>query len=296
MASSSTSQRTAGLAPEKMKKLLTFLLLALPAIAAGQTESTQPSKFEWFPVGGGFRSPDACPAEPRVLVGRLNVTRDTGKFQAARASIGYDFGLVQLEGRRADDGWQLGVFGSIDSIFTPDLPGDALVNTDYRIGVPLSWRYGAFSARARVYHQSSHLGDELILGGNAPHRINMSYQAVDALVAWEYGGGRAYGGASHVLTSSTDLYKGNGTQLGFDFVGSTSFLGMRPTGGIDVKWLEAADWRSGVNVKLGMMIGRFSPDRRGFTFFLEAYDGFAPFGQFFVEDVKYYGATLQFDF
>jgi hypothetical protein len=44
------------------------------------------------------------------------------------------------------------------------------------------------------------------------------------------------------------------------------------------------------------MFGRFSPDRRGFTIFLEAYDGFAPFGQFFVEDVKYYGATLQFDF
>jgi hypothetical protein len=278
-----------------MKKLLSLLLLTtLPAIAAAQTEAAP--KFEWFPVGGGFRSPVADPAEPRVYLGRLTVKRDADEFTAARAGIGYDLGLVQLQGRRPDDGWQLGVFGSIDSIFNLDLPGDALVNTDYRVGLPLSWRRGGFSARARVYHQSSHLGDELILGGNAPHRLNLSFQAADLLVAWQYGGWRAYGGASHVLTSSTDLYKGNGAQLGFDFVGSTSFFGMRPTGGVDVKWLEAADWRSGVNVKLGMMLGRFSPDRRGLTLFLEAYDGFAPFGQFFVEDVKYYGMTLQFDF
>jgi hypothetical protein len=280
-----------------MKKLLSLLLLlALPAIATAQTELLSPSRFEWFPVGGGFRSPVADPAEPRVFLSRLNVKRAAGEFHAARAGIGYEFGALGWQGERPDDGFQLGVFGSIDSLFNLDLPGDALVNTDYRLGLPLSWRRGAFSARARVYHQSSHLGDELILGGNAPHRINMSFQAADLLVAWQYGGWRAYGGASRVLTSSTELYKGNGAQLGFDFVGSSSFLGMRPTGGIDVKWLEAADWRSGVNVKLGMMLGRFSPDRRGFTLFLEAYDGFAPFGQFFVEDVKYYGATLQFDF
>jgi opacity protein-like surface antigen len=281
-----------------MKKLLILLLLALPAIAAAQTESTQPSKLEWFPVGGGFRSPVADPAEPRVLVGRLNVTRDTGKFQAARASIGYDFGLMQLEGRRADDGWQLGVFGSIDSIFNLDLPGDALVNTDYRIGIPLSWRRGAFSARARVYHQSSHLGDELILGGNAPPRISLSYQAIDALAALQYGGWRVYGGGGYAFTSSTPIYDKTGSaQLGFDYVGTRSWLlGMRLTGGVDIKWLEAADWRSGTSVKVGTMLGRYSPDRRGLTFFLEYYDGFSPFGQFFVQDVKYYGGTLQFDF
>jgi hypothetical protein len=281
-----------------MKKLLTLLLLAaLPAIAAAQTESKPASRYEWFPVGGGFRSPVADPAEPRVFVSRLNVKRDAGEFSAARAGIGYDLGLVQLQGARADDGWRLGVFGSIDSLFNLDLPGDALVNTDYRIGLPLSWRRGAFSARARVLHQSSHLGDELILGGNAPHRIDLSYQAIDALAAWEYGGWRVYGGGTYVFTSSTPLYDKTGAgQLGFDYVGSTSLLGMRLTGGVDVKWLEAADWRSGTSVKIGAMVGRFSPDRRGFTIMLEAYDGFAPFGQFFVEDVKYRGVTLQFDF
>jgi hypothetical protein len=281
-----------------MKRLiLLLLLLALaPSIATAQTDSYLP-RYEWFPVGGGFRSLVADPIEPRVFLSRLNVKRDAGAFQAARAGIGYDLGLLRLAEQRPDEGWQLGVFGSIDSFFNLDLPADALVNTDYRIGLPLSWRTGAFSARVRVLHQSSHLGDELILGGNAPHRINLSFQAVDGLAAVEYGGWRVYGGGSHVLTSSTDLYTGNGAQLGFDFVGSSSvLLGMRLTGGIDMKWLEAADWRSGTNAKVGLMMGRFSPDRRGFTLFFESYNGFAPFGQFFVEKVKYYGVTGQFDF
>mgnify|MGYP003897547139 CR=1 FL=1 len=54
--------------------------------------------------------------------------------------------------------------------------------------------------------------------GNAPRRIDLSYQAIDALVAWQYGGWRVYGGGSHIFTSSTDLYDGNAAQLGFDFV------------------------------------------------------------------------------
>jgi hypothetical protein len=276
-----------------MPRLVAAFFLFLAAASA-----VADSKYDWFPVGGGFRSPVADPAEPRVYVGRYNVKRGAGEFSAAKAGIGYDFGVVQLQGARSDDGWRLGVFGSIDSIFNLDLPGDALVNTDYRIGLPLSWRRGNLSARARVYHQSSHLGDELILGGNAPRRLNLSFQAVDALAAWQYAGWRLYGGGGYAFTSSAPLYDKTGSaQLGFDYVASSSWLlGMRLTGGVDVKWLEAADWRSGTSVKIGTMVGRYSPDRRGFTVFLEYYDGFAPFGQFFVEDVKYYGATLQFDF
>jgi hypothetical protein len=285
MAWCSTSLKTAGLA----------LILSLAApLAAAQSEAW---RYEWFPVGGGFRSPVADPAEPRVAMSRLNVKREAGEFQGARANIGYDLGLLELQGPRADDGWRLGLFGSIDSLFNLDLPGDALVNTDYRVGLPLSWRRGSFSARTRLYHQSSHLGDELILGGNAPRRINMSYEAVDALAAWEYGGWRVYGGGGYAFSSSTELYKGGSAQVGFDFVGSQSvLLGMRLTAGVDVKWLEATDWRSGTSVKVGTMVGRFSPDRRGFTFYVEGYDGFAPFGQFFTEDLKYYGVGLQFDF
>jgi hypothetical protein len=277
-----------------MRDLLAMLCLAtLPLTAAAQS----PHGYELFPHDDPFRSPIADPTEPRAALSRLEVRRPGGEFRAATAAIGYDFGLLRRHGPNPDDGWQLSVFGSVDSVFNLDLPGDALMNSDYRFGFPVTWRSGRFSMRARLYHQSSHLGDELILGGNAPRRIALSFETADFLVAWGYAGLRVYGGAGHVLRSSHESYDGTGLHAGFDYVSSTPVLfGQRLTAGLDVKWIQQVDWHSGVSAKAGIKFGRQSLERRGLTLLIEAYDGFAPFGQFFVEEWRYRGASLQFDF
>jgi hypothetical protein len=276
-----------------MRLLVLLLWLAAAPLAAAAPPA---HGYEWFPRVTPFRAPIADPAQPRVFMSRLDVKRAAGDFSAARVGLGADFGLLQRRNASAEDGWQLSVFGSIDSLFNLDLPGDALVNTDYRVGIPLTWRGGPVSARARVYHQSSHLGDELILGGNAPRRVDLSFEAADLLVAWERSGFRLYGGASHTLSTSTDTYKGGTIQVGADYVGPPVVFGQRLTAGLDVKWLEPADGRSGVSAKAGIKVGGPAPERGGLTLLVEAYDGFAPFGQFFVEDFRYRGVTLQFDF
>jgi hypothetical protein len=58
----------------------------------------------------------------------------------------------------------------------------------------------------------------------------------------------------------------------------------------------AIDWDAGVSAKVGLEFGRPRPERRGLTVLAEAYDGFAPFGQFTSREVRYYGVGLQFDF
>jgi hypothetical protein len=271
-----------------MRRLLAILCLAAAPLPGG----AQTHDYELFPHDAPFRSPVADPAEPRVFLSRLEVKRDAGDFSAVLIGLGTDFGLLRRRGATPDDGWQLSVFGSIQSLFNLDLAGDALVNTDYRIGLPLTWRNGPFSTRVRVFHQSSHLGDELILGGNAPRRVDLSFEAADLLIAWERSGWRVYGGASRTLSTSTETYKGGGVHAGVDYVGATGSFGQRLTAGLDVKWIEPADWRSGVSAKAGVKLGR----QRGVTLLLEAYEGLAPFGQFFVEDFSYRGAALQFDF
>jgi uncharacterized protein DUF1207 len=274
------------------------LIIALLCLAAVPVSGVAQPKhdYEFFPHDATFRSPVADPAEPRVFMSRFEVKRAADAFSAAFLGVGYDFGLLRRTSATPDYGWQLSLFGSADSLFNLDLPGDALVNTDFRIGFPLTWRNGAFSTRVRLYHQSSHLGDELILGGNAPQRLDLSFEAIDLLVAWERAGVRLYGGASHVLRTSTDAYDGSEVHAGIDYVGTPLLFGQRPTAGLDVKWLEAADWRSGVSAKAGIMVGRHTLERRGLTLLLEFYEGFAPFGQFFLEDIRYRGVTLQFDF
>lgn len=257
----------------------------------------QPARgFELLPHDTPFRSPLADPAEPRLFLSGLRVRRPAGEFGAAFLGVGHDFGLLRRSSANPDHGWQLSIFGSADSLFNMDLPGDALVNTDYRIGFPLTWSNAPVSARVRLYHQSSHLGDELILGGNAPQRLDMSFEATDVLLAWERTRWRLYGGASHVLRTRLESYKGSTLHAGFDYVGPPAYLGLRTTMGLDVKWLEATGWRAGVSAKAGLKLGRESLERRGVTLLVELYDGFAPFGQFFAEDWRYYGARLQFDF
>ena len=275
-----------------------LILCVLPLTAAAQ----MPHDYQYFPRDETFRGLLADPAEPRVFMSRLRVKRDAGDgsaaaFSAAFLGVGFDFGLLRRSGAAHGEGWQLGVFGSADSLFNLDLPGDALMNTDYRFGVPLSWRQAAWSLRARLYHQSSHLGDELIMGGNAPRRVDLSFEAADLLGAWEHGGLRIYGGASQVLRTRTPAYDDGGLHAGFDYVGAPLlFFAGRPVAGLDVKWLEAVEWGSGVSAKAGVRFGGHGARQRALTLLLEAYEGFAPFGQFFVEDLRYYGATLQFEF
>jgi hypothetical protein len=270
-------------------------LLAIPLLAA-LSLSAAAQEYEIFPPGHVFRALLADPEEPRIFASRLNVRRNADKFDAALVGVGYDFGLLRRRSDIPGYGWQLSVFASIDSLFNLDLPGDALVNTDYRVGLPLTWRNDAVSMRARVLHQSSHLGDELILGGNAPRRMDLSFEAVDLLLAWERSGLRFYGGGTQIFSSSTSAYKGSIVQAGADYVSLPVLFGQRLTAGLDVKWLEPVDWRSGLSAKAGIMFGRTSLEQRGISLLIEAYDGFAPFGQFFVEDFHYWGATLQLEF
>lgn len=49
------------------------------------------------------------------------------------------------------------------------------------MGVPLSISTGNFTNMTRVFHQSSHLGDEYLLGKNHVKREGLSYDGVDTL-------------------------------------------------------------------------------------------------------------------
>jgi len=83
----------------------------------------------------------------------------------------------------------------LNGSFPPFEEGGAQ-NGDLRIGsvgIPVTVRWAGFSSRLRVYHQSSHLGDEFLLSSEI-ERKNLSFEAVDLLLSQEIGPLRAYGG------------------------------------------------------------------------------------------------------
>jgi hypothetical protein len=262
------------------------LALAAPTAAA-----------ETFPSGDVFKPLVADPLEPRNFISVIGLDTDQGKTTAGSVGLGFNYGFHRWEGKQPGDGWQVGLFAAFNSQFDLEETSYPLLNTDYRVGIPVTYRAGPFSARARLFHQSSHLGDEFILSGLAPTREDLSLEVLDAVAADELGNWRPYGGAMYMLHRSPSDLKRAGVQAGVDYLGKDPVLfGGRLVGGLDVRALEESDWRAGVSAKIGLEYGRRTPDRRGVRVMLEFFDGPAPFGQFYRDIITYYGIGVQFDY
>ena len=209
----------------------TFKAVALAVVVALIGE---PARAESFPTGDVFRPLVADPAEPRFFLSLLSVDRSSDRITIASIGGGINFGLYRWPGERAGEGWQVGIFGAVTSQFDMGSSSDDLINSDYRIGFPVSYKRGDFSARAKIFHLSSHLGDEVILNGTAPERVDLSYEAVDLVLAWQRGNWRPYGGGFYMLRSSLEGLKKSGLQAGIDYARPTPVLfGARLVGGLD---------------------------------------------------------------
>jgi hypothetical protein len=272
-----------------MKKRLFFAIVL--ALAAGTARA------ESFPKGELFAPLIADPNETRTYLSLISLDSETVQSWFGDVGVGVNFGLYRWPGKQPGDASQLGVFAAINSLFDMEGTSYPLVNTDYRVGFTYELRRGPFSGRTRLFHQSSHLGDELILQGNAPQRTNLSVEVVDLLVAWERAGWRPYLGGMYIIHRDPDDLKQAGFQVGVDYTGTAPVLfGGRLVGGVDYRSFEENDWRGGMSVKVGLEYGRPRPERRGIKVLLKYYDGAAPWGQFYNDVISYYGLGLQFDF
>ena len=249
-----------------------------------------------YPSGEIFRPLLADPVEPRFFAGFLSANVRGDKITIWSVGVGTNFGLHRWPGEAPGEGWQIGVLGSVFSQFNLDASADDLLNSDFYIGLPLTYRRRAFSARARILHQSSHLGDELILSGLGPQRVDLSVEAADLVLAWERLGWRPYAGVYYLLSGHPDDVARSGVQLGLDYTGRRPLFGARLVGGVDVKAFDETNWKASVSAKVGVEFGRPWPERGGITLLLELYDGLAPFGQFYRDDISYYGASIQLEF
>ena len=92
-------------------------------------------------------------------------------------SVAFGGLLPLVQGPLPGEGrWELGFQAGVFSIFDMSSDSKDLINTDFWVGVPITARWGWFSTMMRVYHQSSHLGDEFLLRGGVD-RVNLSYEA-----------------------------------------------------------------------------------------------------------------------
>jgi len=214
----------------------------------------------------------------------------------ASVGLGDSFGLVRHGGPNAGEGIQLDVVGSIFAQFNLGTPSNDLINADYVIGLPLTFRRRGFSVRARLYHQSSHLGDEYLLSNEDVQRENLSFESVEFLVSQEVRAVRAYAGAERIFRREPDNLPAKLFHAGLELRTGRP-RNVQLVGGVDVKTTELHDWSPAVSGRVGLEFGRAAPGGhpvRPVTLMLELYDGPSPYGQFFRDDISYVGIGLHF--
>src|SRR6266508_3593829 len=165
----------------------------------------------------------------------------------AAVGIADRFGFARWGGPRPGEGTQISLEGSVFAQFDLDAQSYDLINADYLLALPVTYRRGMVSARFKLYHQSSHLGDEFVLRSRIPEE-NFAFESAEVILSVDAGPVRLYAGGEHTLHAdprelNTDLLHG-GLELrqrdGAFRVGGLASI--RLVAAADVKAIEDLDW------------------------------------------------------
>ncbi|QIP11308.1 DUF1207 domain-containing protein [Spirosoma aureum] len=164
-----------------------------------------------------------------------------------------------------------------------------IMNNDYKISIIYNVRRGANNYRFRVYHISSHLGDDYIYRNKitAPSPNSVNYEQLDATYSRNANNWRLYAGAGIVLRK-TEERKLLSAQLGA-FYKKPSEKAARLVGGVDIKFWQQTDFRPGIHAGIGLEVGR---TQNNLTFLLEGYSGFRPYSQYESQQTNWLGIGL----
>lgn len=193
--------------------------------------------------------------------------------------------------------WEFGIQGGLFAILDIGKNPSALVNADYYISFPISFRNGAWSFLARAYHTSSHLGDEFMLTpqGKATKRINLSVEGIDLLASYDFKSGmRLYGGGGTIVHKDPHYIKPLKVQLGAEYRSDNTWWDgkLRPITGLDIKSEQMANWTPGISFKTGVQIENSALISNEIQLMFEAYSGKSMHGQFYSDKIRYIGIGL----
>lgn len=257
----------------------------------------------WFPQTTVLFQPlVADPREPYNFAAYRFGDQVVGK-QAASVAIGDDFPFFRWRDVfRWHGDLQIGIEGGIWAVFNyDDVPhrnGETceLVNTDYFVGIPLTYAYDRWSFRMKLYHISSHLGDEFIV--NNPEylylRKNPSYEALEFISSYQVSGNlRAYGGPGFILHSDQSfpmksLYAKYGVEL--RILGQKLYyhqLYGTPFLAIHLENWQVRDWNLDLFIKTGYELSKLQGVGRKMRVYVDYHHGYSYEGQFFLEKTQY---------
>ncbi len=273
------------------------LLAAESKIAPGETGKSDESIF--LPRGNLFQPLIADPKEPCFSLSyrpyqeaHQYLSQSTEIFAG---TLGDMFGLYRFINNSGGYSWQANISGAIYAEFDLNTREFYLVDNDYFIGIPFTFRNGPASYRLNFYHQSSHVGDQYLLHSNIT-RFEFEYEALNFIASYEWTKWRIYSGGEIMVHKEPSDYKPVTVQGGMEYYGADKILlEGRLVGGLDLKCTQENNWPLNASLKAGLQFDGTDPGR-SIRFLLEGYDGFSPYGQFYNNRLRYVGLELTFEY
>jgi hypothetical protein len=258
----------------------------------------------WFPQTYVLFQPlVADPRDPTNSMAYRFGDRVIGRTVAA-VSIGDDFPIYRWKDVFKWHGdLQIGIEGAVWAVFNYcNLPktdsGDfsELVNADYMFCIPVTFAFDKWSFRGRLYHISSHLGDEFIC--NNPEyvqlRVNPSYEAIDFFTSYQFSQSlRVYGGPG-VIVHSDKTFKMKPLYIQYGI--EVRLLGQKmlnqglygtPFLACHIDNYQQRDWNLDATFMLGYEFSKLQGVGRRARVFLEYHQGYSWEGQFFNKKTRY---------
>jgi hypothetical protein len=250
-----------------------------------------------FPVGDVFLPLIADPKTPQFFASLRYYDAPREDTIGGVAGFGETFGIWRRSGVAEGDGLQFSIAAGLIALFDMETESSDLVNADYIVSLPLTWRGGPHSVRLRVYHQSSHLGDEFLIDNAQTDRLNLSFESCEALYSYERGEWRGYLGGEYLFGRDPDDIDPWGAHFGAEYRGERAIIGnSRLVGGIDFKSWQAQGNYLDTSLAIGLEVGHPKPGARRVRWMLEAYNGYSPHGQFYDDKIWYLGAGVYLGF
>jgi hypothetical protein len=144
-----------------------------------------------------------------------------------------------------------------------------------------------------MVHRSAHIGDEYQQVHRDFVRFDLSYEAIEAILARSFGGSRIYAGGDYQIHNKTEPIDPGTLKAGADFVSRSEFglrsLRGRWIAGVDFTAARDLSWRVGKSGAAGLEISRAATRFPSLRILAELFSGPTTAGQFYGRSEKYVG-------
>lgn len=251
----------------------------------------------FLPDGYLFDQLLADPKWPHFSIAYIHYLHDKEIGSAGKANFGETLTFYRDQAPFGGQ-WEVGIQAGVYSLFDLEAASKDLINADYRGGVFAAYRTHDFSTILRVFHQSSHLGDEFVLR-NTTKRVNLSYEEVDALISYKFFQSvRLYGGGGYLFDQEPSDLKPGRIQYGAEFESPWTYGNgaFRPVLAANLQNEEESNWSTDISLRGGIQFENWQLGSRKLQLLVEYFKGYSPNGQFYTRKIETIGigAHLRF--